>query len=88
MFISDWVSQSDSLSEKLKVNIKSLVRTIPVFVENSPLPTAPQHVHAYTVHLLLSDQLWDHKKMVAEEKRSPNATKVHHIKQRDSIFYT
>ena len=37
---------------------------------------------------LLSDQLRDHQKAVAEEKGSPNATKVHHTKQSDSIYYT
>ena len=42
----------------------------------------------YTVKLLLSDQLRDHQKAVAEEKGSPNATKVHHTKQRDGIYYT
>ena len=41
-----------------------------------------------TVKLLLSDQLRDHQKAVAEEKGSPNAAKVHHTKQRDSIYYT
>ena len=40
------------------------------------------------VKLLLSDQLRDHQKAVAEEKVLPNATKVHQIKQSDSIHYT
>ena len=30
----------------------------------------------------------DHQKAVAEEKGSLNATKVHHTKQSDSIYYT
>ena len=30
----------------------------------------------------------DHQKAVAAEKGSPNATKVHHIKQSDGIYYT
>ena len=42
----------------------------------------------YTVKLLLSDQWRDHQKAVAEEKGSPNATKVHNIKQSDSIYET
>ena len=41
----------------------------------------------YTVKLLLSDQLRDHQKAVVEEKGSPNATKVHHTKQSDNIYY-
>ena len=41
-----------------------------------------------TVKLLLSDQLRDHQKSVAEEKGSPNATKVHYIKPSDNIYYT
>ena len=33
--------------------------------------------------------LWrDQQNAVAEEKRSPNATKEHHIKESDSIYYT
>ena len=47
-----------------------------------------RNVHIYTAKLLLSDQWRDHQKAVAEEKGSPNATKVHHIKQSDNIFYT
>ena len=43
---------------------------------------------AHTVKLLLSDHLRDNQKAVAEEKGSPNAIKVHHTKQRDSIYYT
>ena len=42
-------------------------------------------VDCYTVKLLLNDQLRDHQKAVAEEKGSPNATKVHHTKKIDSI---
>ena len=42
----------------------------------------------YTVKLLSSDQLRDPQKAVAEEKGSPNATKEHHTKQSDSIYYT
>ena len=41
-----------------------------------------------TVKLLLNDQLRDHKKAVIEDKGLPNATKVHHTKQNDSIYYT
>ena len=41
-----------------------------------------------TVKLLLSDHWMDHQKAVAEEKVSPNATKVHHTKRSDSIYYT
>ena len=41
-----------------------------------------------TVKLLLSDQFRDHQKVVAEEKWSLNATKVHHTKQSESIYYT
>ena len=39
----------------------------------------------HTVKLLLSDQLRYHQKAVAEEKGSPNATKVNHIKPTDNI---
>ena len=42
----------------------------------------------HTVKLLLSNQLRDNQKAVAEEKGLPNETKVHHTKQRDSIYYT
>ena len=41
-----------------------------------------------TVKLLLNDQWRNLQKAVAEVKRSPNATKVRHIKQSDSIYYT
>ena len=41
----------------------------------------------YTVKLLLSDQLRDYQKAVAEEKVSPYATKEHHTKRSDSIYY-
>ena len=47
-----------------------------------------RHLFGHTVKLLLSDHLRDHQKAVAEEKRSPNATIVHYIKQSDSIYYT
>ena len=40
-----------------------------------------------TVKLLLSDQLRDHQMAVAKEKRSSNATKMHHTKQSDNIYY-
>ena len=36
----------------------------------------------------LNDQWRDHQKVVDEKKRSPNGTKVHHVKQSDSIYYT
>ena len=42
----------------------------------------------YTVKLLLSNQMRDLQKAVAEEKGSPNATKVHHMKPSDNIYYT
>ena len=41
-----------------------------------------------TVKLLLSDQLRNHQKALAEEKGLPNATNVHHIKLSDNIYYT
>ena len=44
--------------------------------------------HGNTVKLILSDQLRDHQKAVAEEKGSPNATKLHPTKQSDSIYNT
>ena len=40
-----------------------------------------------TVKLLLSDQFGNHQEAVAEEKGTPNATKVHHTEQSDSIYY-
>ena len=42
----------------------------------------------YTVKHLLSDQLRDHQKAIAEEKWLLNATKVHHTKQSDGIYHT
>ena len=42
--------------------------------------------HLYTVNLISSNQLRDHQK--DEEKGSPNATKVHHKKRSDNIYYT
>ena len=41
----------------------------------------------YVVKLLLSDQLRDHQKVFTEEKGSPSATKVHHIKLSDNIYF-
>ena len=45
-------------------------------------------VFGSTVKLLLSDQMRDLQKAVAEEKGSPNATKVHHVKPSDNIYHT
>ena len=57
----------------------------PVFTKGL-FPRSVKRFHC--VENRLSDQLRDHQKAGAEEKGSPNTTKVQHTKESDSIHYT